>query len=120
MSFRSIPPLGDEVIDRLFSALVVRYGSAFTDRWRDLDLTVVKGDWARELAGFAHNLGAIKYALEHLPEKPPTVMEFRKVCNAAPSGSDALQIRDDANLRGPTAEELARIRAIIAQLRGHR
>lgn len=71
MHYRT-PPLADEVIDRLFSALVLKYGAPFLDRWRDLDLAVVKGDWARELAGFANNLEALRWGLDHLPEKPPT------------------------------------------------
>lgn len=85
MQFRSPDPLPDDVIDRLFSALTVRYGAPFLDRWRDLDLTVIKGDWARELATFGSNLSALRFALDHLPEKPPTVIEFKKLAAAMPT-----------------------------------
>lgn len=84
MPYRSTKPLDDEVIDRLFSALLVRYGTPFLDRWRDLDLTVVKADWARDLAPFADNLGVMRFALDNLPDKPPTVIEFHRLCTAAP------------------------------------
>lgn len=110
MSFRSPTPLPDDVVDRLFTALTVRYGAPFLERWRDLDLAVVKGDWARELACFRSNLGALRYALDFLPEKPPTVIEFRKLCNAAPS---ATALPNAAAVRGPTPAELEALRASL-------
>lgn len=109
---RSLESLPDDVIDRLFSALMVRYGSPFLDRWRDLDLSVVKGDWARELSGFAPNLGALRYGLDHLPERPPTVMEFRKICNGAPPGYLQPRIENQVAVRGPTPEERKALESI--------
>lgn len=117
MNFRFPAPLPDDVIDRLFSALVVRYGSPFTDRWRDLDLEIVKADWARELAGFAGNLGAIRHALDHLPERPPNVIDFRKLCNAAPTANAAPTLGYSPPLRGPTPEEREQLRAMAADIR---
>lgn len=117
MSFRSPAPLPDDVVDRLFSALVVRYGAPFTDRWRDLDLAVVKGDWARELTGFAGHLGAIRYALDNLPEKPPTVIEFRKLCNVAPFVPAQPQIEGHVKVRGPTPDEREQLRALAADIK---
>lgn len=115
MSFRSPSPLPDEVVDRLFSALVVRYGVPFTDRWRDLDLDAVKGDWARELGRFAGNRNALRFALDNLPEKPPTVIEFRRLCNDAPVGQAMLP--SDAPVRGPTPAEREVMRALAADIR---
>lgn len=115
MTFRqaSLPPLPDEVIDRLFSALYVRYGAPFVDRWRDLDLSVVKGDWAMQLAGFGKNLEALRYGLEHLPEKPPTVFEFRRICNGAPGQHDPnALVYNRGQVRGPTQEERDALRAL--------
>lgn len=115
MSFRSPTPLPDEVINRLFSALVVRYGVPFMDRWRDLDLNAVKGDWARELGRFAGNRNALRFALDHLPEKPPTVIEFRRLCNDAPVGEAMLP--SDAPVRGPTSAEREQMRKLSADIR---
>jgi hypothetical protein len=115
MSFRSPTPLPDEVVDRLFSALVVRYGTPFTDRWRDLDLDAVKGDWARELGPFNDNRNALRYALDHLPEKPPTVIDFRKLCNEAPVAQAMLP--SSAPVRGPTPQEREQLRALAADIR---
>lgn len=114
MPFHSPTPLPDDVIDRLFSALVVRYGTPFLDRWRDLELPVVKADWARELAGFNGKGWAIRYALANLPDKPPTVIEFRKLCNAAPMQQAQPLLPNDAQVRGPNEFERAR----LAELRG--
>ncbi|WP_225784476.1 hypothetical protein [Xenophilus sp. Marseille-Q4582] len=110
MHYRT-PPLADEVIDRLFSALVLKYGAPFLDRWRDLDLAVVKGDWARELAGFANNLEAIRWGLDHLPEKPPTVMDFKRCCQGARDTSP-YAIEHNPNLRGPTQAEAAALASL--------
>lgn len=111
----SRPPLPEDVIDRLFSALTLRYGSPFLDRWRELDLSVVKSDWALQLAGFASNLKAIRFALDHLPEKPPTVMDFKRLADSAPE--TALAIVHDPGVRGPTPEERAALKALAADIR---
>lgn len=113
---RSPESLDDDVIDRLFSALLVRYGLPFLDRWRDLDLSVVKGDWARELSGFSGKLGALRFALDHLPEKPPTVIEFRKLCNAA-SAFDVPRIGNDAPVSAPNAAERELLRSLAGTFR---
>ena len=82
-------------LDRIFEKLTVTYGSAFTDRWRDVDLAKVKTDWLDELDGMEqHNGQMIAYGLSNLPEKPPTVIEFRNICRRAP-------IADAPRLEGP-------------------
>lgn len=70
--------------DALFAKLSIRYGSAFLAQWPDADPSLVKSDWCDVLTGFGDKPEAIKYALEHLPEKPPTAMQFRAICNLAP------------------------------------
>lgn len=115
MSFRTLAPLPDDVVDRLFSALVVRYGAAFTDRWRDLDLAVVKTDWSRQLAGFSN--ASMRYALDHLPEKAPTVIDFRKLCNGAPTAQVQPMLTSDARVRGPTPAEREQLRALAQEIR---
>lgn len=72
-------------VDSIFSRLAVRYGTAFTDKWRDVDPALVKADWGRELGGFADKPECIAHALENLPPiKAPTVSEFRFIANGAP------------------------------------
>lgn len=78
-------PLPTPWVDAIFSKLAVRYGTAFTDRWRDVDVNLVKADWARELGGFRSRPDCIAHALESLPPvKAPTVSEFRSIANGAP------------------------------------
>ncbi|RST54120.1 hypothetical protein [Variovorax sp. DXTD-1] len=112
---RSPPPLADEAVDRLFSALVLRYGTPFLDRWRDLDLAVVKHDWALELACFAGNLQALRFGLDHLPEKPPTVMDFKRLCHAMPATVEA--VRYSGNVRSPTTAEREAMRELSARIK---
>lgn len=74
-----------EWVHRIFAKLAVRYGQAFLRRWDGLDIKAVHADWAEQLARFAARPDCIKYALDNLPtDKPPTVSEFRALCNAAP------------------------------------
>lgn len=76
-------PLPDFWIDRLFERLTLSYGVAFDAQYRDLDLTIVKANWANELSGCSGD--AIAHALEHMPtDKPPNVLQFRALCRNAP------------------------------------
>lgn len=115
MSFHRPESLASDVIDRLFSALMLRYGSPFLDRWRELDLGVVKSDWARMLAGFRG--AALRYALDNLPEKPPTVIEFRKIANQAPASEAVAAIGYSARVRGPTLAEREQLRRMAQDIR---
>lgn len=96
-------------LDRIFEKLTVTYGSAFMDRWRDVDIAKVKTDWLDELEGMEqHNGLMIGYALANLPEKPPTVIEFRNICRRAP-------IPEVPRLEGPKADP-KRLKAEIEKL----
>jgi len=104
-------------VDRIFTKLSLVYGHQFLSRWDGLALADVKADWAHELRGFAQNPNAIAYALEHLPPgKPPTVLEFRAICNSpqAPQPEKPLALprvlerSDDEGNR--TVERLKRVR----------
>lgn len=72
------------VIDRLFSRLAMTYGREFMDRYKGLDENEVKSAWAYELACYANNLEAIGFALEHLPDRAPNVIQFKALCLTAP------------------------------------
>lgn len=72
-------------IDRIFDKLTLVYGQQFLRRWADIDLNAVKSDWGHELSGFERHPKAIAYALQNLPvDRPPTVLEFKRIANAAP------------------------------------
>ena len=71
-------------VEALFAKLTLAYGRDFLGRWEGLDVMDVKTDWGHELAGFERHPEAIAYALANLPQKAPTVMEFRAICRKAP------------------------------------
>lgn len=113
-------------VDRIFDKLTLVYGHQFLSRWDGIELTTVKADWGHELRGFAQNPGAISYGLEHLPPaKPPTVLEFRAICNspqsprpepylALPRGKTASDIEQDK-----TVERLKRVRQAMPDVGGY-
>ena len=71
-------------IDRLFAKLTVRYGQAFMRQYADLDPSLVKADWGEVLAGFETHHEALRYAVENLPDAPPSAMQFRAIARRAP------------------------------------
>jgi hypothetical protein len=71
-----------ELIDVIFKKCTLRFGREFTGRWEGLDIADVKDDWAHELKGIKPE--SVAYALQNLPDKPPTVGDFKKVALNAP------------------------------------
>lgn len=71
-------------VERIFAKLTLAYGRDFLSRWEGVDLADVRADWAFELAGLHAHPEAIAYALQHLPPKAPTVMEFLGIARRAP------------------------------------
>ena len=72
-----------ELIDVIFKKCTLRYGRDFTGRWEGLDIADVKDDWAHELKGISPE--SVAYALQNLPDKPPTVGDFKKIALNAPA-----------------------------------
>lgn len=73
---------------KIFQKLGLVYGRDFLSRWEGQEIEPVIADWAHELAGFADQPEAIAYALQNLPaDKPPTVLQFRALCNKRPDPS---------------------------------
>ena len=95
-------------VDALFTKLTLAYGRDFLARWEGLDICDVKTDWGHELAGFVNHPEAIAYALANLPQRPPTVLEFRALCRRAP-------VKDAPKLEAPRADP-ARVAAELAKL----
>lgn len=76
-------------VEQIFKKLSVRYGRQFLARWDGIEESDVKDDWAEQLGGFARRPDCIAYALNKLPiDKPPTVGEFRALCNSMPERAE--------------------------------
>ena len=95
-------------IDRLFDRMNLTYGTQFVRMWSGLDINDVKSSWAYELGIFAHNLNAIGWALEHLPERCPNLIEFKALCKQAPRPQNEQLLAPKADEQVVDAE-LARI-----------
>ena len=95
-------------IDRLFARLHATYGAAWDRAMGSVPVADAKAAWAHELGGFAGRLQDVAWALEHLPERCPNVIEFRNLCRLAPAA-------EVAQLPAPPADP-ERIRAEMAKL----
>jgi len=73
-----------DVVGAIFDKLAVRYGAAWLRQWDGVDMVLVRADWEDELSGFALNWEPLRYALRNLPERCPTVGEFRAIANRCP------------------------------------
>jgi hypothetical protein len=104
-------------VDRIFDKLTLVYGQSFLRRWTDLDLNAVKSDWAHELAGFEHHPKAIAWALQNLPEKPPTVLDFKFLARRAPPDELPRLAAPKADPQR-VAEELAKLAPLKEQASG--
>jgi hypothetical protein len=108
-------PLSPTVIDRLFAALFNIYGSQWLHQWKDNDLAEVKAFWADQLGFFADNLPAIAWALDHLPDRPPNLIQFKKLCFDAPIANQDLAI--DYTQAAPIPQAIAQEMKKITQPR---
>jgi len=109
------PDLPLKWVEKIFQKLSLVYGRDFLSRWEGQELPSVMADWSRELAGFADQPDAIAYALQHLPpEKPPTVLQFRALCNLRPDKAlPALPAPESK----PAPEVMARVDSLVKQPR---
>ncbi len=104
--------LPSDWVDKIFTKLSLLYGRDFYGRWDGQDIGAVKDDWAHELGGFADKPYCIAYALKNMPpDKPPTVLQFRALCNKAP---DENVPRLESPRSEPPPEIVARIGAVLA------
>jgi hypothetical protein len=72
-----------ELIELIFRKCGLRYGRDFAGRWEGYDINDVMDDWAHELKGISPE--SVAYALQNLPDKPPTVGDFKKISLNAPT-----------------------------------
>jgi hypothetical protein len=103
--------LPQKVIDKLFLRLSNCYGSQWSSLWKDNDIDEVKDLWAEELNFFADRLEAFAWALDHLPERVPNLIQFKKLLNDAPQDSkpEALEWKPVTALPPAIAQELHKI-----------
>jgi hypothetical protein len=74
-------------IDRLFERLSLTYGNAWQASLGTAPLNEIKTFWLHELSGFMQSkesMMAISWALNHLPERPPNLVQFKNICYQAP------------------------------------
>jgi len=90
--------LPTEWIDKIFEKLTLTYGRDFLSRWEGLDENTVKSDWAHELASLHKTPACIAHALSRLPERPPTVIEFRRIARSLPDAPAAPVVYDKAGM----------------------
>ena len=72
----------ESLVEMIFTKCALVYGRDFLGRWEGLDLEEVKADWRRELSHLLARPASILYGLNHLPERPPNVLQFRALCAA--------------------------------------
>jgi hypothetical protein len=103
--------LSTAVIDRLFAALFNIYGSQWLNQWKDNDLGEVKVLWSDQLGFFANHLDSIAWALDHLPDRAPNLVQFKRLCMDAPKHSqvEALEWKATSPIPANIAKELKKI-----------
>jgi hypothetical protein len=79
-------------IDRLFNRFGIIYGNQWVNMWVGMSINDVKTLWMNELAGFGDKLEMIAWALEHLPERPPNLIQFKNLCSSAPRANEYQKI----------------------------
>ena len=75
-------------IDRLFERLSMTYGIAWDNSLGTAPLNELKSFWMHGLSGFLQSkesMMAISWALNHLPERPPNLVQFKNLCYQAPA-----------------------------------
>jgi hypothetical protein len=110
-----------QAVDRLFDRLTASYGRQFVNLYEGMDMNAVKSTWAHELSGYGHNLKAIAWALENLPDRAPNVIAFRTLCRQAPATEVPLLPLPKADPERMRAElaKLAPLRAQVVAASGH-
>lgn len=84
----SLPP---EWVERIWAVMRANYGASFDRQWECpagadpvRHVEQLKAHWAKELRGCAQAVDAVVWALEHLPEFPPNLPQFKALLRAAP------------------------------------
>lgn len=85
------PSLPDGWVERLWHAMRANYGASFDRQWETPagsdpaeHVRTLKAYWAQELGGYLHKPDALRHGLDNLPSFPPSLVEFKAICNRAP------------------------------------
>jgi len=73
-----------EVINKVFLRLSNTYGSSWDSMWALNDIHEVKELWAEQLYHFDGRWECFKWAFENLPERPPNLIQFKKLLMECP------------------------------------
>lgn len=105
--------LPTKVIDKLFFRLSNVYGSQWSALWKDNDIAEVKQLWADQLSFYGQHLEAFAWALDHLPERVPNLVQFKKLLSDAPLANRIAAI--EYNPAAPIPQAIAdEIKTIVA------
>lgn len=105
-------------VDKIFEKMTLTYGRDFLGRWVGLDENQVKSDWAHELSGLFANPSCIAFALQNLPERAPTVIEFRRIARSMPD-APALPVEYSRAGQERIRAELAKLAPVVAPRSEH-
>lgn len=82
-------------VQKLFDTLGAAYGAAWDRSLGAAPIEDAQAEWNKRLMGFS--AGDVRYALDHLPSKPPNIFEFRDLCRASPKKQAPLLEAPKAN-----------------------
>lgn len=76
----------DAGFDYIFARMSAIYGASFARQWDDVDPTIVRQEWQRQLGNFLTYRPSMDYAIDRLSgDFPPSAIKFREFCNAGPA-----------------------------------
>ena len=82
-------------VSRSFAEMRANYGVAFDRQWEapagedgKEHAAMVKAQWGRALVSFGSRHECIRWALDNLPERPPTLPEFAGLCRRMPQSGE--------------------------------
>src|SRR6218665_425900 len=85
----------------VFHRMGLVYGDHFMRMWNGIPIDHVKQEWHERTAHFSN--ASIRYAFEHLPPMPPTLIQFVNLCKQAPAPAEPRQLRAPVKQQSPQA-----------------
>lgn len=97
-------------IEILFERMALVYGEAWTRSHGVTPMEDMQNFWDAELKGFVGR--DVKYALDNLPDQPPNIIQFKKLCRSAPAPEVKFLDRPKAD-EAVVRKEIAKIAGLI-------
>lgn len=110
-------PMLAHAVDAALARLARVYGAEFAAKYGTQTPETIRATWALELGAFTHRLDAIAWASNHLPERCPNPIQFRKLCYDAPAPQQIAMLPSTEPTRAPTQAELDRLHALGDEIR---